>query len=51
MNDTNLKKMALALRRLNRLEQASAIDPNNLSAKPSAKQQRLVSAPVGPGYT
>lgn len=42
MNDTNLKKMALALRRLNRLEQASAIDPNNLSAKPSAKQQSIL---------
>lgn len=41
-NDVNLKKMALALRRLNKLEQAQAIDPNNLGAKPSEKQQNIL---------
>jgi len=41
-NDVHLKKMALALRRLNKLEQAQAIDPNNLSARPSDKQQSIL---------
>lgn len=41
-NDVHLKKMALALRRLNKLEQAQAIDPNNLVAKPSEKQQSIL---------
>ena len=41
-NDLHLKKMALALRRLNKLEQAAAIDPNNLAAKPSTKQQAIL---------
>lgn len=42
MNDRHLKKMALALRRLDKLERGSAIDPTNLDARPSEKQQQIL---------
>lgn len=42
MSDTNLKKIALAMRRLDKLERGHAIDTANLDAKPSAKQQSIL---------
>lgn len=42
MSDKNLKKMVLALRRLDKIERSSAIDPHNLDAKPSDKQQQIL---------
>jgi phage terminase large subunit-like protein/DNA-binding transcriptional regulator YhcF (GntR family) len=42
MNDKHLKKMALALRRLDKIERSSSIDPANLEARPSPKQQEIL---------
>lgn len=42
MSDKHLKKVALALRRLDKMERGSAIDPANLDARPSSKQQEIL---------